>query len=153
MSWPSANSMSAKRFWTVYDITSFPMYLIQLDGFFRYEAIRITITHRCVPCIPREERPSGQHRIDIDLTFSRRIFLYLIGVDTRICYLRSFVIFANILQVSLSWWRHQMEAFSASLALYAGNSPVSVEFRSQRLVTRSFDVLFDPRFNKRLSNQ
>ena len=26
----------------------------------------------------------------------------------------------------LSWWRHQMEPFSALLALYAGNSPVPV---------------------------
>ena len=29
---------------------------------------------------------------------------------------------------ALSWWRHQMEAFSASLALWAGNSPVPVNF-------------------------
>ena len=27
-----------------------------------------------------------------------------------------------------TWWRHQMEAFSASLAICAGNSPVPVEF-------------------------
>ena len=33
-----------------------------------------------------------------------------------------------------------MEAFSASLALCAGNSTVSAEFPSQRLVTWSFDV-------------
>ena len=39
-----------------------------------------------------------------------------------------------------SWWRHQMETFSALLALCAGNSPVNGEFPSQRPVTRSFDV-------------
>ena len=36
-------------------------------------------------------------------------------------------------------WRHQMEIFSALLALYAGNLPVTGEFPSQRLVTRSFE--------------
>ena len=41
-----------------------------------------------------------------------------------------------------AWWRHQMETFSASLALCAGNSPVTGECPSQRTVTRSFDVFF-----------
>ena len=50
-----------------------------------------------------------------------------------------------------SWWRHQMETFSASLVLCAGNSPVTGEFPSQRPVTRSFDVFFDLRLNKQLS--
>ena len=50
-------------------------------------------------------------------------------------------------------WRHQMETFSALLALCAGNSPVPGEFPSQRPVTRSFDVFFDLRLNKRLSKQ
>ena len=49
-----------------------------------------------------------------------------------------------------AWWRHQMEAFSALLTLYAGNSPVTGECPSQRPVTRSLDV-FDLRLNKRLS--
>ena len=44
-----------------------------------------------------------------------------------------------------SWWRHQMETFSALLAICAGNSPVSGEFPAQRPVTRSFDVFFDVR--------
>ena len=30
------------------------------------------------------------------------------------------------------WWRHQMETFSALLALFAGNSPVPGEFPAQR---------------------
>ena len=52
-----------------------------------------------------------------------------------------------------SWWRHQMETFSAILAICAGNSPVPGEFPTQRPVTRSFDVYFDLRPNKRLSKQ
>ena len=40
-----------------------------------------------------------------------------------------------------------MEIFSALLALCAGNSPVTGEFRSQRPVTRSFDVFFELRLN------
>ena len=40
------------------------------------------------------------------------------------------------------WWRHQMETFSALLAICAGNSPVPGEFPTQRPVTRSCDVFF-----------
>ena len=46
-----------------------------------------------------------------------------------------------------SWWRHQMEIFSA------GNSPVTGEFPSQRAATRSFDVFFDLSLNERLNKQ
>ena len=52
-----------------------------------------------------------------------------------------------------TWWRHQMETFSALLAICVGNSPVAGEFPVQRPVTRSFDVFFDLRLNKRLSKQ
>ena len=52
-----------------------------------------------------------------------------------------------------SWWRHQMETFSALLAICAGNSPVPGEVPTQRQVTRTFDVYFDLRPNKRLSKQ
>ena len=48
---------------------------------------------------------------------------------------------------------HQMETFSALLALCVGNSPVNGEFPSQRPVTRSFEVSFDMRLNKQLSKQ
>ena len=51
------------------------------------------------------------------------------------------------------WWRHQMETFSALLALCAGNSPVPGEFPAQRPMLRSFDVFFDLRLNKRLKKQ
>ena len=53
----------------------------------------------------------------------------------------------------LTWWRHQMETFSALLALCAKNSPVTGEFPSQRPVTRSFGVFFDLCLSKRLSKQ
>ena len=43
--------------------------------------------------------------------------------------------------------------FSMLLTLCVGNSPVTGEFPSQRPVTRSFDVFFDLRLNKRLSKQ
>ena len=53
-----------------------------------------------------------------------------------------------------TWWRHQMETFSALLALCVGNSPVTGEFPSQRPVTRSFGIFFlNLRVNKRLSKQ
>ena len=52
-----------------------------------------------------------------------------------------------------SWWRHQMETFSALLAICAGNSPVTGEFLAQRPVTRSFGVFFDLRLNEGLSKQ
>ena len=54
---------------------------------------------------------------------------------------------------SSPWWRHQMEIFSALLAICAGNSPVTGEFPTQRPVTRSFDVYFDLRPNEWLSKQ
>ena len=44
-----------------------------------------------------------------------------------------------------------MEAFSALLAIFAGNSPFPGEFPAQRPVTRSFDFFFD--LNKWLSKQ
>ena len=52
-----------------------------------------------------------------------------------------------------TWWRHQMETFSALLAICAGNSPITGEFPSQRPVSRKFVVFFDLRLNERLSKQ
>ena len=51
--------------------------------------------------------------------------------------------------------RHQMETFSALLAICTGKPPVTGGFSSQRPVTRSFDVFFDigMRLNKRLRKQ
>ena len=59
----------------------------------------------------------------------------------------------DVIHLPTSRWRHQMETFSALLAICAGNSLVTGEFPSQRPVTRSFDIFFDLRLNKRLSKQ
>ena len=53
----------------------------------------------------------------------------------------------------ISWWRHQVETFSALLSLCVGNSPITGEFPSQRPMSRTFDVFFDLRLNKQLSRQ
>ena len=56
-------------------------------------------------------------------------------------------------ELNCSWWRHQMEIFSALLAFCAGNSPVTGAFHAQRPLTRSFDVPFDLHLNQQLSKQ
>ena len=57
----------------------------------------------------------------------------------------------------LNTWNHddviKMEAFSALMAICAGNSPTSGEFPTQRPVTRSFDVFFYLCLNKRVRKQ
>ena len=50
-----------------------------------------------------------------------------------------------------AWRRHQ--TFAALLAICAGNSPFTGELPAQWPATRSFDVFFDLRLNKRLSKQ
>ena len=63
------------------------------------------------------------------------------------------IIFYTMFHFTNSWWHHQMDTFSAFLAICAGNSQVTGEFPAQRPVTQSFDVFFDLRLNKRLSKQ
>ena len=46
-----------------------------------------------------------------------------------------------------------METLSALLAICTGNAPITGEFHALRPVTRSFDVFFDLRLNKRLTKQ
>ena len=53
----------------------------------------------------------------------------------------------------ITWWCHQVEAFSTFLALCEGNPPVIGGFPSQRPVAWSFDVFFDVPLNKRLKIQ
>ena len=64
---------------------------------------------------------------------------------------------AEIDPVSLVWEKVMMTSsnwnFSALLAFCTGNSPVSGEFPAQRPVTRSFNILFYMRLNKRLGKQ
>ena len=66
--------------------------------------------------------------------------------------LRTVVYMGRLVNI-LPWWRHQMKTFSALLALCARNSLVTGEFPAQRPVTRSCEVFFDLRLNKRLSKQ
>ena len=76
--------------------------------------------------------------------------------DKSMAYCNTAITIANALEGewrTLTLWRHQMETFSALLVICAGNSPVPGEFPTQRPVTRSFDVYFDLRPNKRLSKQ
>ena len=79
--------------------------------------------------------------------------LCLYKLNVHVSYLTSSYFTIRFLkdQPARSWWRHQMETLSALLALCAGNSPVTGEFPSQRPVTRSFNVFFDLRLNKRMS--
>ena len=53
---------------------------------------------------------------------------------------------------SNSWWRHQLETFSAIQAFCVGHSPATGEFPAQRPMTRSFDVFYDLGLNKCLTN-
>ena len=75
--------------------------------------------------------------IDIDVTFKMNKFLM------------SELTLSEVLRMMTS----SNGKFSVLLVICAGNSPVNGEFPSQRPVTRSFDVFFDLRLNKRLSKQ
>ena len=83
--------------------------------------------------------------------FQENVFVLAVSSDWS--FLGHFTgIFSNEVPLTkLTWWRHQMEDFSALLAICAGNSLVTGEFPAQRPVTRSFDVFFDLHLNKWLS--
>ena len=89
------------------------------------------------------------HRVPYDVTvmvsWSANLHRILFGQKCFIAIWRN--------QQLSQWWRHRIETFSALLALCAGNSPVADEFPAQSPVTRSFDVFFHLRMNKRLSKQ
>ena len=90
------------------------------------------------------------------LTFVCSVLLNVLASylkDKSDCTVHSSEMFAESHYKQLSWWRHQMDTFSALLAICAGNSPVPGEFPTQMPVTRSFDAYFDLRPNKRLSKQ
>ena len=78
------------------------------------------------------------------------LIMYMIRSITHHVVVNIDMIGANT-HYQLPWWRHQMDIYTASLALCEGNSPVTCKFPSQRVVTRSFDVFFNLRLNKRLS--
>ena len=73
--------------------------------------------------------------------------------NTGCIQVKSDISYCSYCKTSWKIWRHQMETFSALLAICAGNSPAPGEFPAQRPVTRSFDVFFDLRLNTRLSKQ
>ena len=52
-----------------------------------------------------------------------------------------------------SWWRHQMENLFRVTGPLCGEFTGPGEFPTQMPVTRSFDVFFDLRLNKRLSKR
>ena len=85
------------------------------------------------------------------LLFDKLVTLgYILLPQIRIC-INDWIRCYLWLKFIVSWWRHEMETFSALLAICAGNSPVTGEFPAQRPVTRTFDVIFDLRVNGRLS--
>ena len=93
----------------------------------------------------------------IDITFRNSVVVIPLKEDVMAhmgCYCHAvWTVLYRCPCVYVSWWRHQMETFSALLAICAGNSPVPGEFPAQRPVRRSFGVFFDLRLNKRLSKQ
>ena len=61
--------------------------------------------------------------------------------------------FSHQLVSAVSWWRHQMETFSALLTFCEGNSPVTCEVPAQGPGTRSFGIFFDLFLNRGLNKQ
>ena len=78
----------------------------------------------------------------------QKLVSFRTGIHAGNCWNNEFSIFHTT-----PWWRHQIETFSALLAIYAENSPVTGKFPSQKPVTRSFDIFIDLRLNKPLSKQ
>ena len=118
-------------------------------------------SHYLSQCWPISLSPYGVTRpqwVNMSIQAKNRWFESNLGKITRLVAAIKSLRFA-LFQVKSTgppgcpWWRHQMETFSALLALCAGNSPVTGEFPAQRPVMRSFDVFFDLRLSKRLSKQ
>ena len=97
------------------------------------------------------------HIIKFDKVYANKCFLFAVFpyCPARLCWTGSVWSTKNgsTGKNCTAWWRHQMETFSALLAICAGNSPVPGEFPAQRPVTRSFGAFFDLRLNKRLRQQ
>ena len=83
------------------------------------------------------------------LTYQRHIS---VGLDYALMYflqpVTKRVLRCGIKSGPCTWWRHQMDTFSALLAICERNPPVTGGFPSQRPVTRNFDAIFDLRLNK-----
>ena len=95
--------------------------------------------------------------LSLDTCFNQELcrcknFLVEIGAAQSNSQQRANCIISTLTRIN-SWWRHQIETFSALMAPCEGSSPVTVEFPLQRPVARSYDVFVDLRLNKRLSWQ
>ena len=95
---------------------------------------------------------ASQHQIS-SIVPDWQVAKYVIWLETQKCWHNRRREYRNWSIKDQPWWRHHMETFSMLLAIFTGNSPVTGEFPSQRPVTRSFDIFFDLRLNKRLSKQ
>ena len=94
--------------------------------------------------VPYSHQTINRHHIDL----STRIILHTKHIPLRSLE-NNFI--KEVGRAAAHW--HQMETISALQALCAGNSLVTGEFPAQGPVTRSVDVSFDLRLNKRLSEQ
>ena len=109
-----------------------------------------TISH-IAPRAAKSRYNTGQYNTILNSTWHRKSAAYRADLELKID--TAYISHLYQQTIGASRWRHQMERFSALLALCVGNSPVTGEFPAQRPVTRSFDVFFDLRLNKRLSKQ
>ena len=73
---------------------------------------------------------------------SRSLFIEMLEVFWYVYPNVSKAFLYDVSKIDWSWWRHQMETFSALLAICGENSPVPGEFPAQWPVTRNFDVCF-----------
>ena len=84
--------------------------------------------------------------IAIKLNIGIRRFHFQISKRVTITWLCELVpvLAAPVMAASATypWWRHQMETFSALLAISAGNSPVPGKFPAQRPVTLMFSLIW-----------
>ena len=110
---------------------------------------RQAISHYLIQCWPKYHMVTRVKNSMLTRGWETVVFWLLAGIP--ITFLTVWLISQNVLFIMRSWWHHQMETFSALLVICAGNSPVPDEFPTQRPVTRSFDIFFDLRLNKRLS--
>ena len=53
-------------------------------------------------------------------------------ITSRVAYISAQWLYLHLTHLQCSWWRNQMETFSALLAICAGNSPVIGEFPAQK---------------------
>ena len=130
---------------------------------FSWSGIKVTpFSHLACKCSSINLKPLPIYPFDTTSLICVNYFWYDIISHKRFVVnveitLKRYIILPFSYHVSLilynTRWRHQMETFSALLAICAGNLPVAGGFPTQRPMTRSFDVFFDLHPNKRLSKQ